>query len=130
MEIIKLDDTMYHEEIIIVINATEKQFSAYYKQKIGWEPPPPFKQGYFITAVNGDKEIHFIYLQKFTWRICDYGLLAHEILHCVCSVFESIGIGMHNKSEEAWAYYMQHLYTDAVGKIKDKLEKTNANSKK
>lgn len=37
------------------------------------------------------------------------GTMCHEVMHATSYHFNKIGLPLSNKSEEAWAYYMQYL---------------------
>jgi len=45
--------------------------------------------------------------------------LLHELIHASLSTFEGIRQDVH-KGEEAYAYYVQYLYTEALNKINKK----------
>ena len=79
----------------------------------------------FFSADNMYKgEIQrFLWITNFEWSINEQGLLVHEVYHLCMSVLENIGIEYCEKSEEAYAYYLQHIYSQCLAVLRPKKKK-------
>ena len=52
-------------------------------------------------------------------RKCDHGIVAHEIFHAATIMLASIGMRLTKGSQEAYAYYIQHVTNVIYTAIKD-----------
>lgn len=115
---------MYEQDITLCFNGTKKQMGGYIKKRFTLDNGAPKREGNFSTLVGSNGNIaYLIYLEHFHWEIKDYGLLAHEVMHCVYRVLDDLGFLISDSSIEAYCYYYQRIFQECICGIKEKLKK-------
>ena len=70
----------------------------------------------FITESNHT----VLWIKKLPESYFDFGVLSHEIYHCVCFILDKAGIEHKDNTEESYAYLIQYLTIEIMKGI-DKL---------
>lgn len=120
MEVTRIKESVYSADIRVLTNCSPKQFSAYCKKCFDAECLPP-KQGHFVVFDNGSICVYLIWIENFYWRIYEYGILAHEVFHCVYRVLDDVGLSLTDSSDEAYACYFQFIFQEIISQLKNKL---------
>ena len=117
---------MFRQNISLCFNGTRKEFEGYIRKRFDVHNQKPKSEGYFLRISGTDDSLrYFIFLEHFHWLIPEYGLLAHEVMHCVYDILKEIGMNLEEASVEAYCYYYQHIFQDCIYGIKEKLEKSD-----
>lgn len=70
----------------------------------------PIRQGNCLEVTTPDGfRVIVIIIMDHKNKYITMGTLAHEALHAISYNFESRGLKLSSDSEEAWAYYLDHL---------------------
>lgn len=112
----KFKDAVYGRTIAVVI-ASEAELVEFYNElphedfieSIDWA-------GLFLHLEFEEGGQSFIFLN----RDCKKDLnciLIHEVAHLALDVFRSVGITLSIDSEEAFAYYLEYLYSNLSGLV-------------
>jgi hypothetical protein len=110
-----IDDKMYGEKITLVHNCSAKWFKSYVKRLYGILPQLSMMDGLFYEVQRQNSTSHyFIWLKTFEWRVYEYGVLAHEVFHCVSTILLYLGMRLSQDSEEAFAYYYQSIFQECI----------------
>lgn len=104
-------------------NGTRREMAGYIKKRFGLLEEEPKHHGEFSKVTSNDGSVaYMIYIEHFNWRIPEYGLLAHEVMHCVYRVLDDLGLLLADSSVEAYCYYYQKIFQECVFGIKEKLK--------
>lgn len=100
---------------MVSINQTDKQFGKILNQYgIDKEEDPlifslsqkDFKWGRTVKFSNDQTAVRLNYYPS---TAKDFGLVQHEIFHCIEFILDSIGMKLTYSSDEAYAYLIQYL---------------------
>lgn len=112
---------MFNENITIIVGNKDNA-DGYLKRvyKISLLDGKDFIDGCHATYENKQRnERHrIIWLKIFEFSSAQYGLLIHELSHCVNAVLKDIGIKFCEESEEIYTTYLQRLSTEAIWKLR------------
>lgn len=115
---------MYQEDITLVFNCSKREMAGYIKKRFGIVGDGPKHSGEFSRCESDKGQVaYLIYIEHFNWKIWEYGLLAHEVMHCVYRVLDDLGMWLTDSSVEAYCYYNQRIYQECIAKIDEKLKK-------
>lgn len=118
MKEIKIKDTMYRQDVRIIIGGTEKELCEYIYKKYHMELIADNSQGCHFPISKDGMYIHFIWMEDFNWTVHNQSVLSHEILHLVFDVFDKMGIEYKKEvSDEAFAYYFGRILEDVLKKL-------------
>jgi len=124
MYVYRVNDSMFHEDIALVFNCTRNEMEGYIRKRFGLHNQRPKKEGEFSKISGSDgSTAYLIFLERFNFLIEEYGLLAHEVMHCVYRILSDLGMYLDDSSVEAYCYYYQNIYQDCIAGIRDKLNK-------
>ena len=121
MFVYKINDTMYQRDIALCFNGTQKEMGGYIKRRFNLLGESPTSEGEFskITGNDGSKS-YLIYIESFNWLVKEYGLLAHEVVHCVHRILKDLGFTLTDSSVEAYCYYYQRIFQECIRGISSK----------
>lgn len=126
----KIVDEMYHQDAVLVMNCSEKEFWDYIQKKYSIQDQDVSNaDGKFVTIppeVTGGSYDYYIWFEGFQNTVGHQALVAHELLHWCLYVLNNIGIKLCESSEEAYTYYYQHLFSQTLLAIGEVNKKTNA----
>jgi hypothetical protein len=77
----------------------------------------------FIIESKDKIIINVIWLQKFNHSIYDQGVLVHELLHYTLRELRHRGFILNNGSEEAFTYFLESVYKNALERLNKKTKK-------
>lgn len=110
MKKLKIPDKQWDEKIWFVYDCPASELVEYIRKRAhrDFSGVEYFDGFYFNVPVNGCDE-HYIWMEEFDWTITHQAMLGHEIIHLVNEVLWTRGFELNRGSQEAWAYYFQHL---------------------
>lgn len=112
MKTIKFYDKVYMITFFVYIGGTAKDFAGRLKRhKVSLGKVKPSHKAYFKGVETDGSTFCFIWCYG-----KDMELLGHEALHAVTYVFDSIGMPIEKKCDEAATYYHQMIMTEIGGK--------------
>ena len=112
MIIKNVKDTMYEAQIKLIVGCTRKELETYLTKKYHMGVTANWNCDACYFCIQG---MNFIWLEYFDWSIPAHGLLHHEIFHCSTDVLLDMGFKLSDDSQEAFAYYHQHLTVNFLG---------------
>jgi hypothetical protein len=128
-----IKDKIYHIDVLVIIGSHE------YKEKIlshrGLEYETQKNYGGETCLVTSEKidengdvsdfnAINVLWMPDITFKVHDYGTLAHEVLHCVINTFNLTGVKIEKENPEPTTYYFDFLFCEILSnlfKIYDKI---------
>lgn len=129
LKIYKIEDRMYPTFLRLVVG-THDQFAEYTKKNYGIIlEHKAADAAYYAYELHG--EIHrFIWICEYDHTIYQMGLLAHEVYHLTKNRLKDLGIVYCKESEEAFAYYLQHIFQQCLKALfKKKIERKRSGRK-
>ena len=118
----KINDTMHGQTIWLIVDCTqEKMLDVVHKQFKIADKQEPCRGANGRSICLEDKDagllVHIIWLEHYAHSVSEFGLLVHELLHLTFGVLDDLGFELHDSSEEAYTYYMQHLTMQCLKKL-------------
>lgn len=114
-----INDNMHGQTILLIVNCTQEAVIEWIKKK--FKATDEVSRGAngrcFCLEHTDGTQVHIIWMEKWNSDIRDFGLLAHEVLHLTIGVLDDLGFRLHESSEEAYTYYLQHLISQCLGKL-------------
>lgn len=108
MKTIKFYDKIYMVTFFVYIGGTAKDFSVKLsRHKVNLGKIKPRDRAYFRGVETDTATFCFIWCYG-----KDMELLNHEAIHAVTYVFDSIGMPIEKKCDEAATYYQQYIMTE------------------
>jgi hypothetical protein len=131
MKILNINDRMYQMEIKLITDCSSDEVEEYINKRtldddasIDITDMDALTIKYINKRTNMSNWI--VYIESFTFNIKDIAILAHEIFHLTVGILETLGMYLHEASEEAYAYYNQELTQQIYKKLlKEKNGKSN-----
>ena len=117
----KISLSHYFGKCLLVVNADHDEFSAWLKRIFGVKPASDSPGQMLPMVKDGETPTYVIYLQRFNWRIDEQALAVHELFHLCGAVLKDAGV----RDEEAAAYFLQHLVSEAWLALSSLNHKTN-----
>jgi hypothetical protein len=115
MAVYKINDQMYEQNITFVFNKDFNQFRGYLKRNFGYNSQDELSDGkYFHLYSKGYPDKYIIWVSKFEGTIYDYGVLSHEVFHCVYDILNELGFRLSDDSVEAYCYYYQRILQECL----------------
>ncbi|MHB8581032.1 MAG: hypothetical protein ACYDA4_14405 [Ignavibacteriaceae bacterium] len=67
--------------------------------------------------------VNVIWLQKYNRSLSDQGVLVHELLHYTIGELKRRGFSLNSGSEEAYTYFLESVYKNALERLNKKTKK-------
>lgn len=126
MGVYKIKDTMFQMDITLIFNMTHNQYKAYIKKRYGYICQDEESDGVCLRLyAKGHPVEYVIWIEKFQWLVYEYGLLSHEVMHCVHFVMKDVGITLSDDSVEVFCYYYQRIFAECVAGLSKLTKKQN-----
>ena len=77
----------------------------------------------FIIESKDKIIVNVIWLQKYNHSLSDQGVLVHELLHYTIRELKHRGFILNNGSEEAYTYFLESVYKNALERLNKKAKK-------
>jgi hypothetical protein len=115
MSVYRINDLMYEQDIRFIFNTTPNQLRGYLKQQFGYNRVDDDSDGTCIKLYTKGYPVKYvIWLEKFEWLIYQYGILSHEVFHCVHFILDDLGFRLCDESVEAYCYYYQRIFQECI----------------
>lgn len=124
--VIEVIDYIYHHDFTLVVGSS-KDFLGIIKTNHGIESVDT-KSGKYLTLEIGNEIYRYIWCKELKTTM-GLTVFAHEVLHHVLETMRSVGIEESRESEEAFTYYMQYCFGNALNDYRDKVIIKNKRSK-
>lgn len=123
MKIHKIKDSMYDVSLWVIVGEKQACYNYFKKKyKSDWDSIMDNESlGVFIPEPGVG---YFIWLPFYSNKLGTQAVIVHECLHLVMSVFRKMGISLVEESEEAYTYYLEHIYKQIVTKLSKYYAKT------
>ncbi len=106
MDIIKIKDGLFNEELNLIVNYTEKELEALLMNAHGEMPD---YLGVKASTIKSPDCTYYLAIKEFKGAIADIALLMHEIFHYTMMLLEDRGVAFCKENEEVFAYFMQQI---------------------
>ena len=126
MKKIFVEDNMYHQHFYMVYDCTEKELQNYINKTFQFEITVSANDGsrYWLEDKEKNENTFIIWLKNYSGKIKEESLLVHELFHQAMSVMDILGIKFKiDVSEEAFAYYLQHIHEQCLTELKSSNKK-------
>jgi len=123
-----INDPVYLEEILLIVNCSADKLNKYLHKKYGVNKNavnnPDWSASYLRITNDEDKSlfIRVVWVRDFDWTINDQASLNHELIHCATAILKDKGIDISNDNDEVLAYYHSYLLKTCMIKLKPKYE--------
>ena len=117
MKHVIIEDEMYRQNLNLIWNCSYEEQKKYIKDKYDFEVDTgPCDGARFSIEIEETKQVRFvIWLKEYSGTVFEEKILVHELFHQVMDVMDFIGMKFELcVSEEAYAYYFEHLYEQCI----------------
>lgn len=109
----RIYDYAYHRDIVLVVGNDEQIQKWMIKIKNLDDPWEPGRSSGRYMFCHDSKERFVVITTRGGNNLRDWrlGILSHELFHLACDALREVGLKLTDDSEEAYAYYVQGLFT-------------------
>ena len=111
----RLKDPIFNRDITLVYDCDQEEFYQFIEKKHnGLELIRRFTYGEHIGISNDKTWVrHYLWTKKGT-GVSYIGVILHEVFHVARDCFNEIGMGINEETNEAFAYYQEYLFRQAL----------------
>jgi len=115
----KIKDPLYDRDITLVYECEHEAFLQYVEKKHKHlKLDRYFTYAEHISVSSDDSWVrHYIWIKRNDFYIKDYGIIIHEVFHCVRDCFDEIGLGITESTNEAFAYYQEYIFEQILSEL-------------
>ena len=109
----QIPDTMYNNTILLYYGGSYADFNKLMVKRFK-ETPDNEKDacsGMSVTYKTSEGNAYIIWAES-------WGQLLHEFFHCAMQILKDQGIVYHHDSNDTHAYFLQHIYGNAILTLK------------
>ena len=116
MKVKKIKDPIYNRDITLVYECDKEEFLQYVEKKhknLKLERYFTYAEHIGISSETTWVR-HYLWIKRNDFYIKDYGIIIHEVFHCVRDCFDEIGMKINEKTNEAFAYYQEYIFEQVL----------------